>query len=159
LSSAEIFDPKTSAFRATASMHEARRAFRALKMNDGRVIAIGGSRGNSGDAAAQLDSVEIFDPHSESWGVVAPLLEGRWGPDAAVLSDGGILVTGGMYGRVGRRRSAEIFYLETGAWSSAGAMKQGRNGHRSIRLDDRRTLIVGGFSGRDYLTSCEIFEE
>ena len=159
LSSAEIFNPMTLAFRATGAMHEARRAFRALKMNDGRVIAVGGSHGTVGDPAAQLSSVEVFDPRSESWGVVAPLIEGRWGPDVAVLSDGSILVTGGMYGRVGRRRTAEIFNPETGVWSSAGALKQGRNGHRSIRLDDGRILIVGGFSGTDYLTSCEVFEE
>lgn len=159
LATALLYDPETDEFRGTAPMHEARRAFRALTMNDGRVIVVGGSRGPVNGPANQLDSVEIFDSARENWSNAAPLLEGRWGPTATRLSDGSILVAGGMYGRVGRRRTAEIFDPVAGAWRAAGSLAQARNGHRDIALDDGRILIVGGFSGRDYLASCEIFTE
>lgn len=159
LSTAEIFDPKTGEFRPTAPMHETRRAFRAITLRDGRVIVVGGARGRSGGSANQLQGVEIFDSVTESWSQATPLLEGRWGSTATLLRDGKVLVTGGMYGRVGRENSAEIFDPATRIWTVAGSLKQARNGHRDITLDDGRVLIVGGFSGRDYLASCEIFAE
>ena len=159
LADAEIFDPATGRFTATNPMNEARRAFRMILLRDGRVLAIGGARGGPSTPDAQLDSTEIFDPSSETWNVTGSLIEGRWGPEANLLSDGRVLVTGGMYGRVGRRKSAEIFDPASGTWTSAGSLQQARNGHRSIALDDGRILIVGGFSGTIELTSCEVYKE
>jgi hypothetical protein len=157
LATAEIFDPETGTFRSTNPLHEARRAFRMVKLRDGRIMAIGGSHGPIGGRENQLAGVEVFDPATESWTRTAPLLEARWGPTATLLRDGTVMITGGMYGRVGRRRSVEFYDPRTERWTSGPPLAQARNGHRDITLKDGRVLIVGGFSGRGYLASCEIF--
>jgi hypothetical protein len=159
LADAEIFDPATGKFEPTGPMQEGRRAFAMTLLPDGNVLAIGGAGGAPGAVNAQLDSAEIFKPDEGTWTRVGSLIEARWGPDAILLRSGRVLVSGGMHGRVGRRKSAEIFDPASRSFMSAGTMHHARNGHRSIMLDDGRVLIVGGFSGDSELVSCEVYEE
>jgi hypothetical protein len=154
--SAEIYDPKTGAWRETAPMHSPRCSHAAVLLGDGRVLVVAGASGDK-KASRQLSSVEIFDPQAERWSAAAPLREARWGPTADVLRDGRVLVTGGAIAPLGARSSAELFDPKQGTWSDAGKLSQARNGHRSILLDDGRLLVVGGhFIGR-YLSSCEVY--
>jgi len=156
LASAEIFDPRTESWKEIAPMHHGRRAPGMALLHDGRAIVIGG-KSAVGPRRRDRAEVEVFDPATETWTDVAPLRESRWGPSAIVLRDGQVLVTGGMYGSSGRRRSAERFDPIRGEWRRAGGLEQARNGHRSITLASGQILICGGFSGRDYLSSCEIY--
>lgn len=157
LSSVEIYDPESGAWRETTPMRRERRALGAALLKDGRVLVVGG-KGSMGREHRELNDVEFFDPTTEQWSGAAPLADGRWGPSVTVLRNGHVLVVGGMYGRVGRRKSTEVFDPVNGTWRDAGALQQARNGHRAITLDDGRILIVGGFSGAFYLSSCEIYE-
>jgi hypothetical protein len=153
---AEIYDAKAGTWRMTAPMHVARRAHGAVLLTDGRVLVAGGSSGGF-EASRQLDSVEIFDPKTETWTLVAPLHEARWGPTIDLLQNGKVLVTGGGISPLGARRSAELFDPQQGTWSDAGNLSQARSGHRSIQLRDGRVLIVGGWYVNRYLSSCELY--
>lgn len=156
LSSAEIYDPQTGTWFETTPMRHARRAPGAVLLRDGRVLVAGG-KGPPGPRFREMIEVDIYNPATEAWTGAAPLAQGRWGPSATLLGNGQVLVAGGMYGRVGRRKSAEIFDPVRGAWRNAGALHDARNGHRAIALDDGRILIVGGYSGAYYLRSCEVY--
>jgi hypothetical protein len=153
---AEIYDVQTGAWRKTASMHTARRAHGAVLLADGRVLVAGGSTGGFG-ASRHTDSVEIYDPKTETWADAAPLRDGRWGPTIDSLRDGRVLVTGGAVRPIGARKSAELFDPKNNAWSDAGNLAQARNGHRAIILPDGRVLIAGGHYIGKYLASCEVY--
>lgn len=157
LASTELFDPKTGTWSATSPMRRARRSLGATLLDDGRVIVVGGKK-SPREKFRQLSDVEIYDPNTKNWSDAAPLVEGRWGPSVTRLDNGEVLVVGGMYGRVGRRKSAEIFDPVRGTWRDAGQLSKARNGHRAILLKDGSVLIVGGYSGAQYLTSCEVYK-
>jgi N-acetylneuraminic acid mutarotase len=66
---------------------------------DGRVLAAGGSRAldySWNDPSAILNSVEIYDPASNTWTSVAGLQRARADHTATLLSDGRVLITGGV---------------------------------------------------------------
>lgn len=153
---AEIYDPASGEWRQVPPMHTARRSFRAVLLEDGRVLVVAGASG-SRNAARQLADCEIYDPDANQWHRTAPLKQARWGPTVDLLSDGSVLITGGGIGPFGARGSAERFDPKTETWSPAGELNQPRNGHRSITLPDGRILIAGGHYVGTYLNSCEVY--
>jgi hypothetical protein len=157
VASAEIYDPRTGAWRETAPMQTARRGHVAAVLKDGRVLVAGGSSGHF-KVNRQLSAAEVFDPKTEKWTAVAPLNEARWGATESLLCSGQVLVAGGAIAPRGARSSAELFNPETGTWSDAGNLKQARHGHRAITLNDGRVLIVGGYYVWKYLATCEIYK-
>ena len=56
---AEIFDPATGLFTATADMTSARTYHAAVLLNDGTVLITGGAIGSTGTS---LNNAEIFNP-------------------------------------------------------------------------------------------------
>jgi hypothetical protein len=82
---------------------------------DGRVYVIGGL-----DLAASLsDAVEVYSPTNDQWTAAAPLPEAReFFSSAIALSDGRILVIGGLRGQ--DRNSAldiVVYNIATDSWS------------------------------------------
>jgi hypothetical protein len=157
LASCEIYDPKTNTWTPTGSLHSPRRAFRAVVLNDGKVLAIGGDSGPVKGRFAEMAKCEVYDPATGEWNPTGSLMHPRWGPTATVLADGRVLATGGMRLRGGRLGSTELYDPATREWTEGPPLKQARNGHRAITLNDGRVLIVGGYSGYFYLSSCEIY--
>jgi hypothetical protein len=79
---------------------------------------------------------------------------GRERHTATLLSDGRVLVVGGMGERAADFSDtavleAEIWDPETGSFSSAGQDAVGRALHTATLLPDGRVLITGGFSRDD----------
>lgn len=88
----EIFDTSAQTpFVVTDSLGEARSGHAAIKLNDDRVLIIGGI-----DTSLDiLDTVEIFDPVTDTFGPFKSLFDERTVPAATLLDDGTVLVTGG----------------------------------------------------------------
>jgi N-acetylneuraminic acid mutarotase len=70
---------------------------------DGKLLVFGGE-GNAGDASGVFDDVEAYDPASDTWSPLPPMLEPRHGLGAAEL-DGRVYLPGGAsaqgFGAVG----------------------------------------------------------
>ena len=96
LASAEILDPGAGAFRALPAAMGSRRAdHAALRLPSGDVLLLGGEDDPAGGADTILDTVESFDPATETFLAMPPLAVPRDDHRIARLADGTILVTGG----------------------------------------------------------------
>jgi hypothetical protein len=87
LSSAEIYDPRTGKFTAASSMNDSRFKLpgEAVQLPSGRLLVAGGSK-----------EVEVFDPASEKFAVVAGQMNDKWHYMSETrLRDGSVLLAGG----------------------------------------------------------------
>jgi hypothetical protein len=89
------------------------------------------------------------------------MLSARSGASAALLSDGRVLVTGGLTGdpaSPGVHSSAELFGID-GAFASAAPMSIPRTRHASVTLQDGRVLVTGGITaGGEAVASAEFYD-
>lgn len=92
--SADIWDPATGSWHATASLNNPRTQFISVLLSDGRVLVAGGLN----DIDQSYSSAYLFDPATEAWTKTSGLMvTARTGPSAAVLPDGRVLVAGGYF--------------------------------------------------------------
>jgi N-acetylneuraminic acid mutarotase len=102
LSSAELYDPSTNSWSATASMSVGRVAAASARLPSGNVLVAGGinavNPGNGNPTAPPLASAEIYSPASRSWSVVPDMSAGRSEAAAVLLPSGKVLVVGGISG-------------------------------------------------------------
>ncbi|MFK7742179.1 MAG: Kelch repeat-containing protein [Planctomycetota bacterium] len=94
---AEIYDPVANSWQ-TANMSTARALHSATVLGDGRVAVCGGAQGTL-TAPTSLDTVEVFDPTTNTW-AAAPSLTGgvRASHTAELLPDGTLVLIGGQGG-------------------------------------------------------------
>jgi N-acetylneuraminic acid mutarotase len=142
VASAELFDPSTRTWTATASLSTARDYFTATLLRDGRVLVAGGYDASNNSLA----STEIYDPSAATWSQGAPMNVSRGYHTATLLSDGRVLVAGGDTGSSwAPTRTAEIFDPVANTWtliaSSAGAHAAGV----AALLPNGRVLVAGGY--------------
>jgi N-acetylneuraminic acid mutarotase len=97
--SVEIYDPASNTWQVAAPLAQARYEHTATLLPDGRVVVVGGWKSINGYEDALLDTAEIYDDKSATWGLLAPLSIGRIRHTATLLPDGRILVTGGETSR------------------------------------------------------------
>ncbi|KAM3589977.1 uncharacterized protein V6R79_000959 [Siganus canaliculatus] len=90
MKSAYSYDPGQDTWKRLADMQEFRSNF-SVVVNEELLYAIGGDK----EINHNLDSVEMYNPHTDSWSFVQPLDQPLSGHAAAVM-DGGIFVSGGF---------------------------------------------------------------
>jgi N-acetylneuraminic acid mutarotase len=91
VASADLYDPTTRTFSATAPMAVARVAAASARLLDGRILVVGG-QGIDGIAVA---SVEIYNPSSGTWSFTGSMSTPRVNSTATLLNNGKVLVVGG----------------------------------------------------------------
>ena len=138
-SSAELYDPKTGTFAETGSMGTARCKHTAGLLPDGRVLIAGGSK--SRDWGHNLNSAEIYDPHTGKFAAASPMSDSRFKlPDEAVqLPSGKLVVAGGS-------KQVEVFDPSSGKFMVAtGQMNEPWHFMTETKLRDGRVLLAGGY--------------
>lgn len=139
-----------------------RAAHTATVLPDGRVVVTGGYR-EMAPTGNVTNSVEIYDPRTDTWTDGGRLLSPRAFHTATLLPSGQILVVGGTPGPSLFDRataSAELYDPRTRMSVSAGMMADARRNFTATLLHDGRVLIAGGFepiSAREYST-CALFD-
>jgi hypothetical protein len=94
LATAEIFDPARGTFAPTGSMGSVRCLHTATLLKDGKVLVTGGLENFFRMPA--LSAAELFDPTSGTFGATADMTAARYSHTATLLTNGKVLVTGGV---------------------------------------------------------------
>jgi hypothetical protein len=133
--SAELYDPTTGSWHATASTAQSHMYLPATLLSDGRVLVLGAS-------------TELFDPNTGSWTTTGTMMTTGLGCSATLLPDGKVLVAGGVDrhlndGWGGLLTSAELYDPGTGLWTATASMVYPRCGTGTL-LRDGRVLVAGG---------------
>lgn len=92
---AELYDPGTGRFSPAGPMSAGRLAHSATLLPDGRVLIAGGFKSYVGRYES-LTTAEIFDPGTNSFSTTGPMNAGRFWHSATSLSDGTVLIIGGI---------------------------------------------------------------
>ena len=172
--SCEIFDPNKEEWRLTDSMLNGRNfgGETFIKLNDGRIMVIGGSHYNfDGNPMIIYSECEIYDPLTEKWEIAAPLITKREYHSAVLLNDGRVLVSGGSNKYIDHRvpkgkdlKSCEIYNPQTNSWKETDSLSVARGGHSQVILDDGNVLLIGGTTLNDSTGSataenrCAVFD-
>jgi hypothetical protein len=166
LRSAELFSPATDTFMAlpesgATELQTGREGAMAAVLADGQVLIAGGW--NEGDLA----SAELFNPATDTFTTLpaagaTELQMPRYGPVAASLPDGKVLIAGGLNETSNYLQSAELFNPATGTFTALPASgltepQAAREFALAAALPDGRVLIAGGQDNNGSLLSAELF--
>jgi hypothetical protein len=143
-----VYDPWNKTWRSVAPMPTAR--FRHRLVSSGRYLyAIGGAA----PTGESLTTVERFEPKSNSWTTMNPMVEARALPCAVETKVGNrrvLVVVGGFFsadGTFGRRRTTEVFDPDTGRWALLDVLLPvDRSGHDCATEADGTVLAIGGIT-------------
>src|SRR6185295_16420496 len=104
-----------------------------------------------------LKSSEIYNRTTNSWSPTASMNDGRWNFQATTLSDGRVLVSGGLPDGFQPLKTSEIYDPQRNTWTRTGDMQVARFNAWAVRLPDGRVLLAGGNNGSGAQSSAEIF--
>ncbi len=137
---ADLFDPTTNTFTATATLMSESRTFDwSVLMTDGRVMI----------TSASSATVEIYNPVANTFSILALPVVHRFGQRIVRLRDGRIMVMGGdgCTGTCGpAQANVDIYDPSTGMFTAAAPMNQGRTQFTAHTLPDGRVMVFGGAS-------------
>jgi hypothetical protein len=101
---AELYDPVADSWRPVGKMASARSQFPLLRLDDGRVLAVGGVVRPEGRG---LSEAEFFDPSTETWSSAGRLSVPRWNHRVLHVAQG-VLVVGGYNSQDKQLASVEL---------------------------------------------------
>ena len=122
-------------------MHAARQSPGAAMDASGRIYAIGGYNSTVG----YLRSVERYDPATDTWALVRPMVEARAGLAAVTEDDGHIYAMGGYNPAFALRfrRTVEVYTVFGNRWRTAPAMPVARANFAAARFGSRIYALGG----------------
>lgn len=140
LSSAELFDPATKSWTATASMSVARQSASSALLADGRFLVVGGE-----DAGAAT-TAEIFDPATGAWTPIASMARERYYAALVPLADGRVLAVGGINTGGNAQPSAERWDPKLDRWDPVPSRPEDFVGKLAwATLEDGTIFTVHGY--------------
>ena len=130
----EIYDPASDSWAVTGQLNEDRFSHSAITLSDGRVLVAGGVWGEHPQLEA-VESVEVFDPVSETWAVIDSLKGMRLQPGLANLTDGTTVIVGA--------REVTRFDPVADVLRRAAPLPDEWQQPIAVTLDDGRVLMAG----------------
>lgn len=154
---AEIYNPSTGVWKATAAMRAARHAMTGTLLASGKVLVAGGATG----ASDALISSEIYDPITRLWTLGAKMMQARSDYASVMLASGKVLFIGGENINGVSIRNAELYSPSSGTFTATGSMVATREEHTAVLLANGNVLVSGGnkltLTSSTPLSSAELY--
>jgi len=156
---AGLYDPTKGTVAATGALGAARFDASAARLDNGKVLVVGGLTG-SGAGASASHAAELYDPATGTFSAAHDLAIGVFGAGAVTLPTGDVLVVGGDTGTFGAPVSSAVteqYDPATNAWTELGALATARAFASTTLLANGDVLVAGGRGGSGALGSAERF--
>ena len=161
-SAAYRYDRKTGAIVESGRMAQPRWGQTATLLPDGEVLVSGGATTYHGEIGSVTARAELYNPHSNQWRQAASMSIPRYVHQAALLTDGRVLVAGGWSFTANSdpsKSSAEIYDPHTDTWAATGSLATARAEFVMLRVGDGRVLAVDGIDANyRLLSTSEVFD-
>ncbi len=142
---------------ANGTMTEARDWHTATLLTTGKVLVAGGYGAGGFLQGAELYDPGSGDPSQGTWSTTGALTTARREHAATLLTDGTVLVTGGLGTGNLYLQSAELYDPGAGTWSSVNALFAPLKRHTSTVLNDGRVLVTGGHNSTGVLNTVQLY--
>jgi hypothetical protein len=145
LDTAEVFDSATNTFSSVGAMTSTRGFHSATLLQDGTVLLAGGlgyqgGESPEGPGTAPLDSVETYDPATQTFRSIGSRMHtGRHRPTATRLLDGRVLIVGDG----GSLPLADIFDPRSERFTGVPATDAGASASSASTLPNGLVLLIG----------------
>uniref|UniRef100_A0A3B4GSV7 Kelch-like protein 20 n=1 Tax=Pundamilia nyererei TaxID=303518 RepID=A0A3B4GSV7_9CICH len=142
------YDPCFDSWMEMAPMNVARSEL--LVMLDGFVYAVGGWEGRS-----RLDSVECYNPHTNSWQFTESVKMAVTSP-AVVALDGLLYVTGAVLEDGDGTDLAQVYNPKTAVWTEVAPMQIARSGSAACTLKGK-IYVIGWHASTENTDKVECY--
>jgi hypothetical protein len=137
-------------------MNYARESHTATLLTNGLVLAAGGV--TAGFGGGPLATCELYSPASQLWTNTGSMKMARYGHTAVLLTNGLVLVAGGISNPV-VWASSELYNPGTSTWTPTGNLNAPRFFASAFLLTNGTGLVVGGEAADStILSSAEIYD-
>jgi Galactose oxidase, central domain len=155
LSLAGSLSVQAQSWTLTGSLNQARDNHTATLLNNGQVLVVGGSyRGTF--VQYGLPSAELYNPATGTFTTTGNLNTGRYGHTATLLSNGKVLIAGGVNGST-TLSSAELYDPATGTFSVTGSLPCACY-FTATALPTGKVLFTGGINGTTALVTSLLYD-
>lgn len=149
----ESYDPKTNKWEYKKTLSRERMDFAAVTGKDGNIYIFGGAVGLASDPQVPiLNTVEVYDPKTDSWSFRKPMPVKRTGHSAALAADGRIYIIGGSEMIDQPQSSVYIYDPEKDIWEKGPDMILPRGVLTAVATPDGKIYAIGG-------TDVEAYED
>ncbi|WP_281167915.1 OmpL47-type beta-barrel domain-containing protein, partial [Paenibacillus daejeonensis] len=156
-----IYQPGTGTW-ATHAPALQRSYHRQSQLQDGRVMATGGSFFQNGVGSVYNATPLIYNPQSNSWSNAASLPKTIFGNSQSTLNDGRVMIAGGAPQIAGGADpmfdSVYLYNPATNSWSEGAKLPKPLYFAAQSTLLDGRVLVTGGQSGYVYSFESYIYD-
>ncbi|CAF1104551.1 unnamed protein product [Rotaria sordida] len=97
-------------------------------------------------------------PSIKKWINTGKMNYARYMHKASILSNGQVLIMGGIGDRAIALKSAELYNSSTKTWTMTGNMSYTRFGHTASVLTNGKVLVTGGDGHSQYLNTAELYD-
>jgi N-acetylneuraminic acid mutarotase len=140
----EAYNPSLNTWTTVAPMPTARQ-YAASCTAANEVYVIGGTVSNVSGTTIALQTVEAYNPSSNTWTTMTPMPTARWGMSCSV-ANGLIYVMGGWNDSVGFMNTVEVYNPITNTWASEEPMLTARYQLTSSAVNGI-IYAIGGWTG------------
>jgi N-acetylneuraminic acid mutarotase len=164
LGTVEAYDPITNTWTTKSEMPTARQAPAASVVN-GKIYVIGGGESPSAtnyNGAEVFNTVEEYDPVTDTWSAKSPMSTARWSHSASVINDKIYIIGGAEADCYPFDIGCAITSIETydpakDTWSVVnGATPRPMMNHSAVVLDEKIYIIGGELAG--YSNNVNVYD-